>query len=537
MVKVLEGVPEMLKLRCIGDYEPYIAHQLGNNKYKRLRIDISYILLKLGYAPLKGIDKRKSPRSGVVDMMRDCSLSHSVGNSKIESLNYKKLKMDVKEDFDKTKNSGERVSQELGGLIKTVENIDKLEAEGQERKLCGVKSFFKNHVKNEYKIYKSYDEEYPSFFKYEESKDCKKEFNYLTMKSDVVRDSYRKALQIQPDSERLNMLLQVGRMNRSGLKEVSSIIERKLVLTPYERMSQEANKIGSRGAYNNILNHLDKSAFKEKLFKKLKKKEGIEMFDPKNKPKEKAVEKLFRDKMKEQLREIGRSWTNKFEVLKEMKEELSSSPATKILNEKEIITLKAKHNEILLQKEIELNEKCPKDNMGIIKRKTKKGKEGKMEGREIHVESSEELTKLNPRKYKVSETKYIFVCHLNKSKVVKEKERAFQNKTKKKKKKTPKVISPKIQNLLNKAPKSLAVKDNIELRKLKINNSSVENGYLSFLLSVRKYLSGVRSISETKNLGLTMGNEEGDYDFLKQFRLDYKRRVMEKSFTLMERND
>lgn len=142
MVKVLEGVPEMLKLRCIGDYEPYIAHQLGNNKYKRLRIDISYILLKLGYAPLKGIDKRKSPRSGVVDMMRDCSLSHSVGNSKIESLNYKKLKMDVKEDFDKTKNSGERVSQELGGLIKTVENIDKLEAEGQERKLCGVKSFF-----------------------------------------------------------------------------------------------------------------------------------------------------------------------------------------------------------------------------------------------------------------------------------------------------------------------------------------------------------------------------------------------------------
>lgn len=353
------------------------------------------------------------------------------------------------------------------------------------------------------------------------------------MKSDVVRDSYRKALQIQPDSERLNMLLQVGKMNRSGLKEVSSIIERKLVLTPYEKMSQEANKIGSRGAYNNILNHLDKSVFKEKLFKKLKKKEGIEMFDPKNKPKEKAVEKLFRDKMKEQLREIGRSWTNKFEVLKEMKEELSSSPATKILNEKEIITLKAKHNEILLQRENELNEECPKDNMGIIKRKTKKGKEG----REIHVESSEDLTRFNPRKYKVSETKYIFVCHLNKSKVVKEKERVFQNKTKKKKKKTPKVIAPKIQNLLNKAPKSLAVKDNMELRKLKINNSSVENGYLSFLLSVRKYLSGVRSISETKNLGLTMGNEEGDYDFLKQFRLDYKRRVMEKSFTLMERND
>lgn len=151
--------------------------KLSNYKYRRLRVDISYIISHFGGTPYKGLDKSLSPRKEIVEMLKDVPVTVKRNKEKkVKTLNYELFKKDVEEKVleikETMKNPEKRKDPDLKFLLSEanycLEGIKKVESGNHKRRKNRLSSFEKSIskiAKDKYIETKSYWESFPKLNK------------------------------------------------------------------------------------------------------------------------------------------------------------------------------------------------------------------------------------------------------------------------------------------------------------------------------------------------------------------------------------
>lgn len=167
----------------ITDFRTFpVKVSLKNWQGKRFMVDISYILVYSGQKPLRGIDRKIPPTKRVRQTVKDLgieNLSHLLfqnKNTKIKTIDYEKVKEACGEREIEVVEKIEEAEEKIKSLVSDLDSKIKAAAKSRSRKtvsrLTSEKISANARLKNiqrtfkeEFIIYKDYDDEFPKLFK------------------------------------------------------------------------------------------------------------------------------------------------------------------------------------------------------------------------------------------------------------------------------------------------------------------------------------------------------------------------------------
>lgn len=306
--------------------------RIGNYRYKRLRVDISYIFMLFGLKPLPGLDKSIPPRGKVLEMTRGLKPHTHSGQYKTR-VNYEKLKSDVEsvdEECLDTKVEIKEVAA-LKTMINNIESKRKILEEKEvkvkrylerkpkkipdsienqmiaikcdKRSLSDSKNSLNSMLKDEYLIKQSYEELYPllhrNLNKNSKVKDESQEgverqqkikMDYIkAIKSDVFGEKFFRSSLKSPTKSEVKTL---EKLKEDIMKEKSEVSKRWSKINKWEKGKDK----------------LKKSAAIEKEFKEITSKSRI---------------KLISNDFNKALVQMQIECKNTYEVLNSLEEEVT----------------------------------------------------------------------------------------------------------------------------------------------------------------------------------------------------------------------